>query len=197
MHSSYSLRRRTAALCSIAAFIAVSALASSDSNLPNFRKVNDQVYRGGQPNDDGFKELLNLGIKTIIDLRQIGEHSQAEEEKLVNGLGMRFVSVPMKGMSTPQDEQVAEVLSLLTNSSAGPVFVHCKRGADRTGAVIAAYRIAHDRWENSKALSEAKADGMSFFERAIQHYVMDYKANSGQVAAASSPSVAQAHLSAP
>jgi protein tyrosine phosphatase (PTP) superfamily phosphohydrolase (DUF442 family) len=135
----------------------------------------DTPTEGGQPTDSGFKDLAQLGIKTIVDLRDIGEHSQADEQKLVTELGMRYVSIPMKGMSTPKDDQVATVLALLNDSTSGPVFVHCRRGADRTGTVIAGYRISHDRWENKKAFSEAKSYGMSFFERAMQHFVADYK----------------------
>jgi uncharacterized protein (TIGR01244 family) len=148
---------------------------SQNGNLPNFQKVNDHVYRGAQPTDDGFRELAQLGIKTVIDLRQIGEHSQADEQKLVTSLGMRYVSIPMAGMSTPKNDQVIAALALLSDAASRPVFVHCKRGADRTGMVVAIYRISQDGWENKKALSEAKSYGMSFFERAIQHYVMDFK----------------------
>ena len=155
--------------------MASASAESQDGRLPNFQKVNDHVYRGAQPTDDGFRELAQLGIKTVIDLRQIGEHSQADEQKLVTSLGMRYVSIPMAGMSTPKDEQVTAVLALLSDTTSGPVFVHCKRGADRTGMVVAVYRVSQDGWENKKALNEAKSYGMSFFERAIQHYVMDYK----------------------
>ncbi len=88
---------------------------------------------------------------------------------------MQYVSVPMHGMETPSDAKVSKVLSLLDNPSAGPVFVHCLRGADRTGAVIACYRINHDHWDNQKALAEARSDGMSFFERSIQRYVLRYQ----------------------
>jgi hypothetical protein len=88
---------------------------------------------------------------------------------------MRYVSIPMQGMSTPKNDQVAAVLALFNDVTSGPVFVHCKRGADRTGTVIAVYRISHDGWENKRALSEAKSYGMSIFERAMQHYVTDYK----------------------
>ena len=166
---------RRAAVVSLFTSLALgSAWASSQNeNLPNFQKVDDHIYRGAQPTAEGFKELAGLGIKTVIDLRQIGEHSQENEQKIVTNLGMHYASVPMAGMATPKDSQVAAVLALLNTS--GPVFVHCKRGADRTGMVVAVYRIAQDGWENRKALSEAKAYGMSFFERAIQHYVMDYK----------------------
>jgi len=180
------LGRRAAIFCVTASISIVSAFAGSDNNnLPNFYKVDDHVYRGGQPTDDGFNELAKLGIKTVIDLRQIGEHSQAQEEMTVTSLGMRYLSIPMKGMSTPNDKQVADVLALLNDSSSGPVFVHCKRGADRTGMAIAVYRMSHDHWDNKAALTEAKSDGMSFFERAIQHYVMDYKPNAISATASS------------
>ena len=187
--------RRAALFSLLASLTLVSARASSQNeNLPNFQKVDDRVYRGAQPTDSGFKDLAQLGIKTVVDLRDIGEHSQADEQRVVTALGMRYVSIPMHGMSTPKDDQVAAVQALFDDASNGPVFVHCKRGADRTGMVIAVYRISHDQWDNKKALSEAKSYGMSIFERAIQHYVMDYKptvtlATGG---AASAPSVADA-----
>jgi protein tyrosine phosphatase (PTP) superfamily phosphohydrolase (DUF442 family) len=155
--------------------------------------VNDHIYRGGQPTDDGFRELARLGIKTVIDLRQIGEHSQADEQKIVTGLGMHYISIPMMGMSTPKDDQVGQVLALMNDTVGGPVFVHCKRGADRTGTVVAVYRISQDGWENKKALSEARSYGMSFFERAMQHYVMNYKLGADAVAGTTSAaSVVQA-----
>jgi len=171
-----SLRRRAAIFGLTASLTLASAWAhSQNDNLPNFQKVDDHVYRGAQPTDSGFKDLAHLGIKTIVDLRDIGEHSQANEEKIVTGLGMRYVSIPMHGLSTPKGDKVAAVQALFNDTTSGPVFVHCKRGADRTGMVVAVYRISHDQWDNKKALTEAKSYGMSFFERAIQSYVMNYR----------------------
>jgi protein tyrosine/serine phosphatase len=158
------------------------------SGVPNFQKVNDVVYRGGQPTDLGFKGLAGLGIKTVIDLREIGEHSQAEEESIVTANGMRYVTVPMKGMSSPSNEQISTVLALFADPASGPVFVHCRRGADRTGTVIACYRISHDQWDNKKALSEARSYGMSWFERAMQSYVRGFHPASATLEA-SSPAV--------
>ncbi len=171
-----SFRRRAAIFCVLTSLTLASAWAGShNDNLPNFQKVDNHIYRGAQPTDTGFQDLAQLGIKTVVDLRDIGEHSQAAEQKVVTDLGMRYVNVPMHGMSKPKDDQVAAVEAIFNDNASGPIFVHCKRGADRTGMVIAVYRISHDQWENEQALREAKSRGMSFFARALEHYVMDYK----------------------
>lgn len=144
------------------------------AGLPNFHQVNDHVYRGAQPTDQGFQSLAKLGVKTIIDLRETGDHS-VSERKVVEATGMRYVTIPFQGMSAPSPADVAKVLALFDDASAGPVFVHCRRGADRTGTVVACYRIAHDRWDNQKALQEAKGFGMSWTEVAMHHYVLRYQ----------------------
>ncbi len=175
-----SLQRRMAALSVFAVALPLAA-ANQDPNLPNFMKVDDHVFRGAQPTEQGILALAKLGIKTIVDLREVDERWTAEEN-IVKAAGMNYVNVPMRGMSSPTNEQIVKVLSLLTADSSGPVFVHCRRGADRTGTVIACYRIGHDQWDNQKALKEAKVMGMSMWERAMQHYVLDYKAASYNLA---------------
>jgi protein tyrosine/serine phosphatase len=164
----------------VATLVVVAGLASAGFAAPslegvgNFQKVDDHVYRGAQPTPEGFSNLSKLGIQTVIDLREPGDRS-ATERKWVADAGMRYVSVPMYGMSTPSNESVVKVLGMLEDRGAGPVFVHCKRGADRTGGVIACYRIEHDHWKNAQALSEARSLGMSWFQIAIQNYVRKYQ----------------------
>lgn len=161
-----------AASCSFSAFSAPAVIDAP--GVPNFHKINEQVYRGAQPTPEGFSSLAKLGVKVVVDLRGKDEHREVERE-IVEADGMKYVNLPMKGMATPADEQVAKVMLLLEDSAAGPVFVHCQRGADRTGAVMAIYRIQHDHWSNSDALKEAKSFGMSPFQRAIEHYVLRFQ----------------------
>lgn len=159
---------------SVVALLFAGASFGQVTGVPNFHKVNDLLYRGGQPTQDGFKNLSSAGIKTVIDLREVGEHSQADEASWVEGAGMRYISIPLGQLSAPHDPDIAKTLAILSNSAAGPVFIHCRRGADRTGTIIACYRISHDRWQNRQALDEAKQLGMSRFERAMQHYILRF-----------------------
>src|ERR1700677_2913658 len=139
--------------------------------VPNFHQVDEHVYRGAQPNGQGFDGLAKIGIKTVIDLR--GERS---EEAEVEHAGMHYVRLPWSGYKAPADSQITAVLSLLNDNAAWPVFVHCKRGADRTGTAIACYRIEHDHWTNQQALAEARTFGMSSMEVAMQRFILGFVA---------------------
>jgi tyrosine-protein phosphatase SIW14 len=179
------LSRRSAAFFVSSALPVIALAGNGPSGVGNFQKVDEHVFRGAQPTDQGFKELAKLGIRTVVDLQEGGSRATAEE-KIVKAAGMRYVSVPMKGMATPSNESVGKVLSLLEDTTTGPVFVHCHRGADRTGGVIACYRVEHDHWQNDRALAEARSMGMSWFQLAIQHYVQNYQPKGVNAAAPSS-----------
>ncbi len=159
------------AALSIAPLVAAEAVVPG---VPNFHEVNEHIYRGGQPSREGFKSLAKKGVRTIVDLRG-GEEAGGWEGKDVEAAGMHYIHVPMAGLRAPTDQQIATVLALLDDSSGWPVFIHCRRGADRTGTVVACYRIAHDRWDNQKALKEARMDGMSWVEKAMQQYILRFK----------------------
>jgi protein-tyrosine phosphatase len=150
---------------------------SSAHGIANFYQVDQHVYRGAQPTDQGFRYLASIGVKTVIDLREADSRSRAEEST-VTAAGMKYVNVPMTGLTPPSEAEITKVLGILEDGSSGAVFVHCKRGADRTGAVIAAYRIDHDGWDNARALNEAKEDGMSFFQIPRQIYILSFHVRS-------------------
>jgi tyrosine-protein phosphatase SIW14 len=161
--------------------------------IDNFYQVDAHVYRGGQPTDEGFAHLARIGVKTVIDLREADERSKAEES-VVTAAGMAYVNIPMTGLTPPTESEISKILGILEDDNTGPVFVHCKRGADRTGAVVASYRIDHDHWDNAHALKEAMAKGMSFFQfprqnyiRAFQPHAIAARAQDAVAASASAP----------
>lgn len=143
-------------------------------DIHNFDQVDNHVYRGAQPDKEGFQYLASIGVKTVIDLRTSDERARAEE-KAVTAAGMKYVNVPMTGLRPPTEAEIDKVLGILEDPSTGPVFIHCKRGADRTGTVIAAYRIDHDSWDNARALDEAMSFRMSSLQHPRQKYISTFQ----------------------
>ena len=163
------------ALATLLVGISTSAFADpSVKGVPNFHVVNENVLRGGQPTDAGLKNLSDMGVKTIVDLQEEGDRARGEK-RLVKALGMKYVNIPMKSMTTPTEKQISHALKALNDTSDGPIFIHCRRGADRTGVVVACYRVQHDGWQNQKALSEARDYGMSWYQFPLQRYVKSYE----------------------
>jgi tyrosine-protein phosphatase SIW14 len=154
--------------------LALPAFGGSVQGIHNFYKVDEHVYRGAQPTDEGFQYLAKIGVKTVIDLRGVGE-GRRNEESVVTAAGMKYINIPMTGLTPPSEAEITKILGMLEDGSSGPVFVHCQRGADRTGAVIASYRIDHDRWDNARALKEAMANGMSFFQIPRQGFIRNFQ----------------------
>jgi protein-tyrosine phosphatase len=142
--------------------------------IDNFYQVDEHVYRGAQPTTEGFGYLAKIGIKTVLDLRKSDERSH-REARVVTSLGMQYVNVPMTALTPPTEAEITKILALLEDATTGAVFVHCLRGADRTGAIIAAYRIDHDHWDNSRALKEAMSFGMSPFQLPRQNFIRKFQ----------------------
>jgi uncharacterized protein (TIGR01244 family) len=158
-------------------FVGAAAAGAQDEakykELPNFHRVNSNLYRGAQPSEDGFKQLAALGIKTVVNLRDDDERARAEETE-ARAAGLRYFNIPLDGFGRPSDEKVERVLAVINAPENQPVFVHCKRGADRTGTVIACYRISHDGWTSEQAKAEAKRYGLSIWEVGMKDYIRDY-----------------------
>src|SRR5437016_13307841 len=50
--------------------------------IHNAGKINDLLYRGGQPKQAGLAELKKLGITTIVDLRRDDPQKRSEERRV-------------------------------------------------------------------------------------------------------------------
>jgi tyrosine-protein phosphatase SIW14 len=166
---------RLAAAATLALFApAVQPQEPSDhEKLPHFYQVNNKLYRGAQPKMGDLQELANSGIKTVVNLRGKGEGVLQEEEE-ARSKGLRYFNVPFKRAGRPRDADIERVLAIINTAEYQPVFVHCAEGVDRTGTVIAVYRIAHDGWTSKEAKEEANRYGMHPWETAMKNYIHDF-----------------------
>lgn len=121
--------------------------------LPNAGRVAPGIYRGAQPGKDGYASLKALGVKTVIDLR-----TTASEKREVEAAGMTAFAVPIEMSRDGLAEKVDRVMALMADPANRPVYVHCRHGQDRTGIVVAAYRMKLQGWP----LADAEAEMQSF-----------------------------------
>ena len=141
--------------------------------IANFDKVDPNLYRGAQPNTHGLQHLHKFGVRTVINLRGTSD-AWAAEKDVADALGMKYHNIPMSGFLRPRFDTVSNVLSIIEKSSS-PVFVHCQYGCDRTGTIIACYRIKKEGWKSSKALNEARIFGMLRLEIFMKSFVRDFE----------------------
>jgi protein tyrosine/serine phosphatase len=146
--------------------------SSTTQDIPRFQMIADGIYRGGQPGREGFEYLKKKGIKTIINLRM-----ENGEESVVKELGMNYVHIPisLKVWSKIPDHAIERYFKVLSDPSNYPIFFHCRRGADRTGALAGFYRIAFQDWEAKKAYNEARSVGMRWWYQAIKQQIYSFK----------------------
>ena len=147
--------------------------AIENKNLPNFQQVNANLYRGGQPTEEGIGQLKQMGIKTIIYLRGADEKAKREETWAQNAR-LQFINLPLSNWFGPKDAQIEKILAEINKPENQPVFVHCQRGADRTGTIIAVYRITHNNYTAKRAFDEAKDFKFGWWQFWMKDYIYDY-----------------------
>lgn len=131
------------------------------AGVPNAGKISDVLFRGAQPSPQGLAELKKLGVTTIVDLRG-NRGPVSREREQAESLGMRFIDIPVSGWSPPSNQQVAEFLKLFQRDPTQKIFVHCYYGRDRTGVMVAAYRMAQQHWTPDQAVAEMDSFGFHY-----------------------------------
>lgn len=129
--------------------------------LPNFGEVTPTLFRGAQPSAQGLKALAKMGVNIVVDAR--GDRADSEG-KQVTQLGMKYVAIPWR-CPFPNDDVFVKFLKLMRDNPDKKVFVHCRLGDDRTGMMVAAYRMAIQDWSADEAMHEMQQFGFSTFHQ--------------------------------
>ena len=91
---------------------------------------------------------------------------------MAQALGMDWICLPMRAYWRPSDRQVLDFLRLALDPAHQPLFVHCRRGRDRVGVLVAAYHVAVDGWDPRQAYADARARGMTGWNPLLRHVVL-------------------------
>src|SRR5260221_1256182 len=146
---------------------AIWAAPITSTNVTNLYRVEPDLYRSGQPDAGGFRELAAVGVKTVLGLKGgDGDGGTA------GGASLKLLHVPMTAF-TLRDDRVLEALRILSDPANRPLVVHCQHGADRTGALMALYRVVVQGWSKDDAIREMDEGGYhhSSLFRNLDRYV--------------------------
>ncbi|HJX73138.1 MAG TPA: hypothetical protein VJ307_03200 [Candidatus Deferrimicrobiaceae bacterium] len=137
--------------------------------LTNVGRVANGIFRGAQPEPEGYTTLKAMGVRTVINLR-----TRHGEREAIEAAGMRYVEIPINVWKNVDPAAVRKALSLMTDPANQPVFVHCSRGKDRMEVVAAVYRMEVDGWSEAEAEAEMEAFGFHEFWSQYKEFVRRY-----------------------
>jgi protein tyrosine phosphatase (PTP) superfamily phosphohydrolase (DUF442 family) len=144
------------------------ASAVLGTSVQNLYRVDQELFRSAQPNAAGFRELEALGVKSVLDVA-----GGDGDDNSSRGTKLKLFHVPMSAFGL-RDARVLEALRILTDPQNRPVVIHCQHGADRTGAIVALYRVVVQGWTKEDAIREMDEGGFhhSSLFRNLDRYVL-------------------------
>ena len=151
------------------------SVGREQGGVPNFATVDpapEAIYRGGQPSKEGFQTLKDMGVKTVIDLRN---DSVPWEKDVVTKHGMTYVHIPSNAART-SNRTVALFLAAVARAQR-PIYVHCKRGRDRTGLEVACYRLVNqsEAWTRQSVIDDLRRHGhQRIFFPGIERFLLSF-----------------------
>lgn len=133
------------------------------AGLKNAYRLNDSIYRCAQPDSAGLEALHKLKVRTVLNLRTSHSDNPAWTDPSMLLLDVRM------SVHDQDTDQLIKALRVL-HSAPKPIVVHCRHGSDRTGLVLAMYRIVFEGWSRAEAIHEMVEGGYGFHTK-YQHIV--------------------------
>ena len=158
---------------------AVAVAASTKSAAPEvkgisrYSEIEPGLARGGQPSREALQWLHDQGYRTVVSFRK-----NDDERRELERLGIKYVEIPLNAgpfsATPPSDDDLQRFFTTVTDSTLRPVFIHCRAGRDRTGAMTALYRIQACGWTNDDAVKEMKEHGFRGHYKRLMRFVREY-----------------------
>jgi len=104
--------------------------------FPNAVEIMPGVWAGGQPTREQLQAAAEAGVKTVVNMRTLGEEGAWDEREFVEGLGMRFEHIPVAGPPGITPENARLLAAITDDEQTHPLMVHCASGR-RISALIA------------------------------------------------------------
>lgn len=148
--------------------------SSALAKISNLAEVEPGIWRGQIPTRADLKELKGKGVKTVIDLQDEERHTW-REEKDAKSLDLKYFNIPMRRSKAVDMEAFKKFLIIASDPANKPLYVHCHGGQDRTGVMLALYRVEVDGWSHDKAYDEMLKHGYHRMFYRLKRSLYEYK----------------------
>ena len=143
--------------------------------LTNVGLLAPRLYRGAQPAPIGYATLKRMGVKTVVNLR-----TRYSEKQTVEAMGMKSVEVPLNVLTDANPNTVNAIIDIMKNPDNQPVYIHCRQGQDRTGIIVAAYRMRVEGWSFKDAEAEMQSFGFNDIWVELKEFIREYARGLGK-----------------
>jgi len=120
--------------------------------MPNFGKLNEYIWRSGQPAREGYDRLVGMGLKTVVNLRA----EYPEDREMLPG-NVRYFLIPIIDYRAPTVDQANQFLRIVLNPHNWPILFHCRAGEGRTSVMAALIRYSLDGWTHDTISAEIRS----------------------------------------
>lgn len=123
--------------------------------LKNVYKIDEGIYRSEQPGVNDFIALEEMGLVEVLNLRRF-----RNDNKKAGKTDLKLHHISMKAGDI-EEKEVIKALRII-NERKGPILIHCWHGSDRTGMLMAMYRIIFQNWSKDEAIHEMTNGNFGF-----------------------------------
>lgn len=143
--------------------------------IPNLAQVEPGLYRGGQPTAEGWAWLKSQGVKWDIKLNTWDEAPEwktfEEGTNLLSNIWCDSEPIPLsEQLFGVNGYTIDSALQTMIDHPGEGIYVHCQHGQDRTGLLVATYRVRVEHWPKEKAEAEMLAHGFHKSLFGLWHY---------------------------
>ena len=138
-------------------FVVGCASPPAKHGIPNLAPVDpaQNIWRGGQPNLEGWRYLRAVGVTNVI---RLSPENDGEPESVATVMGMTVHRYPLTGWQQFWGHGVGEAMVAAEREIVPGTYFHCRRGRDRTGT-LGYWHRRMTGWPHEAALAEAKSYG--------------------------------------
>lgn len=121
--------------------------------IPRFVRLGPLLATAGQPDERQLADVAAAGFGVVVNLglHDDPSYALADEAGTVEGLGMRYVHIPVR-FADPTRDQLDRFSAAMADAAGRPVFVHCRHNK-RVPVFVALDRILREGWQPAAAFA--------------------------------------------